>query len=320
KRVIIYSLSAIVPVLLLMHYFNTCFGSVFSTGYQHLDSETFSRIHREGLLGFKYPDPKAILNLLFGSQRGLFFFSPVMIFAVLNIVKEGLKSGLNRLIPTIFLSYTLLISSFGYWIGGDAAGARHLLPLNYFLIVPSAFFLEKNQKNLFLISLFFGLLFVSVHNIITTNLSWPFFPPQFLNPIADFAYILINDGYITNSVSNLFGIYGYSSAGIYIFVVLLILLVSAVFTLRNYIQGYIIALQILVIWILFILILFPTKPDENNYREIKRIQNSFDPKPALIIPFGKYNKTDYKICIKRGNMLVKEGNFAQVLKEYRCLK
>ncbi len=318
KKVILYSISAVVPVLLLMHYFNTCFGSPFSTGYQHLDSETFARIHREGLLGFKYPDPKAIVNLLFGSQRGLLFFSPVLIFAFAGLMKSVFRSGLARFILILSVLYILLISSFGYWIGGDAAGARHLMPLNYFLIIPLAFLLEEKQKSPLILSVFFGLLFISVHNITVTNISWPFFPPQFLNPIGDFAYILIKDGYVTNSVANLFDIYGYGSAGIFLLVLFLILITSAIFYLRDYLKGYIIAAEIFIIWVLIIMILFPSKPDEGNYREIKRIENSFDPKPETYLPFEKYPKSDYKICIKRGNVLLKNSNISDALREYRC--
>lgn len=318
KRVILYSLSAIIPVLLLMYYFNTCFGSPFSTGYQHLDSETFARIHKEGLLGFKYPSLKAIGGLLFGSQRGLLFFSPVLLLSFFYLLKSGLKSGLTRFILIMSFTYLFLISSFGYWIGGDAAGARHLMPLNYFLIIPIAFFLEERQKNPLIMSIFFGLLFVSIHNIVVTNISWPFFPPQFLNPLGDFAYIIVNDGYITHSISNLFGIYGYSSVAVFLLVLSLILIGSMIFYLRDCLKGYIIVAEIFIIWVLFILILFPSKPDEGNYREIKRIENSFDPKPNLKIPFEKHQGTDYRICIKRGNVLLRSGSIYEALREYRC--
>ncbi len=317
-KVILYSLSAIIPVILLMYYLNICFGSIFSTGYQHLDSETFSRIHQEGILGFKYPSIKALFNLTFGSLRGLFFFSPVLLFSVIYFFKYGLKSNFIKLILILSIGYLLLISSFGYWIGGDTAGARHLIPLNYFLIIPLALFLEENQKSPLILSLFFGLLIISVHNVVVTNLSWPFFPPQFLNPLSDFAYILIRDGFITGSIANISGIYSYASAGIYLFVIVLTIVTISIFILRHFYAGYIIAIQIFLIWILFITLLFPSKPDENNFREIKRIEKSFDPKPEMRLLYPDIKTSEYYICIKRGNMLIKNGFLIESLKEYRC--
>ncbi|MCX7943972.1 MAG: hypothetical protein N2746_05625 [Deltaproteobacteria bacterium] len=319
KKILIYSISALIPVLLLMHYFNSCFGSIFSTGYQHLDSETFSRIHKEGILGFKYPDPKALLGLLFGSQRGLLFFSPIFLLSILYLLKSK-KLRAIKFIMVTFCSYTLLISSFGYWIGGDAAGARHLIPLNYFLIIPLAFFIEEKRRNPLVMSFFFGLLFISAHNVIVTNLSWPFFPPQFLNPLADFAYILINDGYITNSVLNVFNIYGYSVVGVFLCILLFVLILTLLFVIKDFFNGYLIILQMVMIWILCLLILFPTRPDESNYREIKRIESSFDPRPTKSLPFERYVKGDYKICLKRGNVLVKRGNNVEAIREYRCMR
>ncbi|MGC8928139.1 MAG: hypothetical protein ACP5QK_09490 [Myxococcota bacterium] len=319
-KVFLYSSVAIIPVTIIMYYFNSCFGSPISTGYQHLDSETFSKIHSSGILGFKYPDPKAIINLLFGSQRGLFFYSPVLTFAVLYFLKSGLKYSLMRIIFVIFLFYTLLISSFGYWIGGDAAGARHLMPLNYFLIVPLAFFLEENLNKPFALSIFFGLLLISVHNIIVSTISWPFFPPQFLNPIAHFCYILISDGYITHSVANLFGIYGISSIGIYLFIIATIFLLCMVFLLRRFYSGYIIVAEIFIIWILFITMLFPSRPDEENYREIIRIERSFDPKPMMNLPFEFDKRSEYKICLKKGNVLMKRGELIEAIMSYRCIR
>jgi hypothetical protein len=317
KKVFLYSISAIIPIIFLAYYFNSCFGSPFSTGYQHLDSEAFAKIHSSGILGFKYPEFKALVNLLFGSQRGLFFYSPVLFLGIIFFFIR-LRSNLMRLLLAIFIIYTLLISSFGYWIGGDAAGARHLMPLSYFLIVPLAFFIEENLKKPLILSFFFGLLIISIHNIVVSNVSWPFFPPQFVNPLSHFCYILIRDGYITHSIVNLFGIYGLNALAIYIFVIMLILAICLIFSLKKFYSGYIIVVQMFIIWWLFILVLFPSRPDEGNYKEIIRIERAFDPKPRTNLPFESYKGNEYKICLKKGNVLIKRGELVDAIKEYRC--
>jgi hypothetical protein len=319
KRVFLYSLVALIPVILLLYYQYKCFGKPLSPGYEHLDSEAFSKIHREGLFGFKYPSPEALVNLLFGSRRGLFFFSPALLLAIYMFFRDRFKGQLNRLILVIFVLYTLFISSFGYWIGGDAAGPRHLLPLNLFLILPLAFAIEGIKDERLNMSIFFGLLLISAVNIISSTVSWPFFPPQFLNPIADFGWILIREGFITHSVSEyILKTDGLSSFGIYLMIVATVLFIAIIFTLRDYLRGYIIASEILIIWILFLLMLFPSQPDEQNYKEIIRIERSFDPYVRPPIPFSGYSKNENYICIKRGNMLVKKGEILSAIKEYRC--
>ena len=321
KKIFLFSAAALIPLLLLIYYQYKCFGKPFSTGYEHLDSETFSRIHKEGLLGFKYPNPKALVNLLFGSQRGLFFFSPVLLLAIYMFFKDRLRGQLTKLTSAIFVFYTLLISSFGYWIGGDAAGARHLLPLNFFLIIPLSFALEEIKNRKFMLSLFFGLLVISGLNIISSTVSWPFFPPQFLNPLADFCGIMIKEGFITHSIiGSLFNIRGFDSLGIYLLPIAVVVILAMVFSLKNYHWGYVIVAEMLTLWVLFLSLLFPTKPDEGNFREIIRIEKAFDPKTKLEIPFANYPKNEDYVCIKRGNMLVRSGETIGAIKEYRCSK
>lgn len=319
KEIFIYSLPAVLPIILLLVYFFLCFGSFFSTGYSHLDSETFSKIHREGFVGFTYPSLKAFINLMFGSQRGIFFFSPVLLFSLLYLLRHFHRSALMKFHFLLFLTYSLFISSFGYWIGGDAAGARHLLPLNYFLIVPLAFFIDDIKKGTSnYLPLFYGLLIVSIFNIILSTASWPFFPPQFLNPLSDFVMILLREGYITHSIVNLIGVYSFSSLGIYLLFILTVILTIIIFELKKDIPSYIITAEIFLIWILLISVIFPLKPDENNFKEIIRIEKAFDPRLSPRMPYERYAKKEDYICIKRGNMLMRSSDVLEAIKEYRC--
>lgn len=319
KEIFIYLLPAVLPVILLLIYSYLCFGSPFSTGYSHLDSESFSKIHREGFMGFTYPNLKAFINLMFGSQRGIFFFSPVLLLSFLYLIRHFLRSALMKFHLLLFFTYSLFISSFGYWIGGDAAGARHLLPLNYFLIVPLGFFIDDIKKRTpDYLPLFYGLLMVSMFNIILSTATWPFFPPQFLNPLSDFAMILLRDGYITHNVANLIGVYSFSSLGIYMLFILTVILTIIIFDLKKHIASYIIAVEILLIWILFISVIFPSKPDESNFKEIIRIEKAFDPRLSPHMPYEKYAQKEYYICVKRGNMLMRSSDTLKAIKEYRC--
>jgi hypothetical protein len=159
---------------------------------------------------------------------------------------------------------------------------------------------------------------ISIHNIIATNLSWPFFPPQFLNPLVHFSYVLIEDGYITHSILNTIGIHGFSAVSVYLLIVLTPIFTTIVFLIKNRFKGYVIILEIVLTGLLCMNLLFFSRPDEGNYREIIRIEKSFDPAPSKFLPSETTKRGDYKICVKRGNVLIKSGEPLRAIKEYRC--
>lgn len=121
--------------LLLAAYHTAAFGGPLATGYDFVYREEFAA----GMAvryGLGFPDPSAALALTFGSFRGLFYLSPVLLLAAWGLVRT-LSSTRGRLIGSIAASvcvyFWLLNAGYYMWDGGASAGPRHMLPALPFL-------------------------------------------------------------------------------------------------------------------------------------------------------------------------------------------
>ncbi len=126
--------------LALAAYHLVAFGHPLRTGYDFVYLEEFA----EGMrvrYGIGAPDPSALWQLLFGSYRGLFYLSPVLM-----LVAWGLPAALrerDQLAATItaigiVAFYVLLNAGYYMWDGGAAFGPRHMVPMLGLLMVGAA--------------------------------------------------------------------------------------------------------------------------------------------------------------------------------------
>ena len=104
-------------------------------------------VYSYGNQSFNFSLPH-IADTLFSVRRGLFFYSPVLIFSFLGIWKLKSKIpeyflGLSMIIPIMIL----LNSSFGMWWFGASYGARAYIDLLPLLVLPMAsFYFSMNSK------------------------------------------------------------------------------------------------------------------------------------------------------------------------------
>lgn len=104
-----------------------CFGSPFTTPLQESHGYTEGGL----LLGvFGAPRLSRLWALTFSEYRGLFFCSPVLLFALIGIVVL-LRRRRAEAIAIVAITLVFLIgnSSFNGWHGGAAFGPRYLLPI-----------------------------------------------------------------------------------------------------------------------------------------------------------------------------------------------
>lgn len=95
---------------------------------------------KEGFFGLATPKVDVLTSLLFSDKYGIFWFSPLLLAAVLSLYflwRQGRK-GLTVIITATALYYLLLNSSFAYWTGGGSTGPRYLTPMLPFLCLPIA--------------------------------------------------------------------------------------------------------------------------------------------------------------------------------------
>ncbi|HVI03481.1 MAG TPA: hypothetical protein VM869_32530 [Enhygromyxa sp.] len=133
--------------LLLAGYHTWAFGSPLKTGYDFVYLQEFA----EGMAvnyGVGTPKLDVLAQLLFGSYRGLFYLSPVLLLAAWGLgvrlwsqpdrvatEPAPLRRGDLLLALAIVVYYLLLNSGYYMWDGGAALGPRHAVPMLAFLAV-----------------------------------------------------------------------------------------------------------------------------------------------------------------------------------------
>lgn len=113
----------------LMIYNNAVFGGPFKLGYG--SSELWQKQHETGFMSLTLPRLDAVWGITFGTFRGLFVLSPVMVLAVPGFwmwwrAREHRAEWWVALLAT--LTMFLFNASSIMWWGGWAVGPRYMLP------------------------------------------------------------------------------------------------------------------------------------------------------------------------------------------------
>ena len=135
--------------LVLAGYHTWAFGGPLQTGYDFVYLDEFA----EGMAvryGIASPDPAVLAQLLFGSYRGLFYLSPVLLLAAWGFAVRAVEPSSTTTDPelgpplrrgdlvaaaAIIAYYLLLNSGYYMWDGGAATGPRHTVPMLGFLLL-----------------------------------------------------------------------------------------------------------------------------------------------------------------------------------------
>jgi hypothetical protein len=119
--------------LALAGYHQIAFGHPLATGYDFLVTPQFAEGMRVNY-GIAAPDPATGLQLLFGTYRGLFYLSPVLLVAAwglwCDVVSTDARARRHATVALVVaLYYWLLNAGYFMWDGGSAAGPRHMVPM-----------------------------------------------------------------------------------------------------------------------------------------------------------------------------------------------
>lgn len=133
-----------VGALIQLAYNTLVFGAPLRFAYAFKADANLAAIHATGFLGFSLPQPEALWGLTFGAARGVFYHAPWLLLAAmgLGLAAAGIPydPAHGAALPTrlrrdarwllgICATYLCIIAAFVDWKAGDAAGARHLVPL-----------------------------------------------------------------------------------------------------------------------------------------------------------------------------------------------
>lgn len=93
------------------------------------------------------------LTVLFSSNNGLFYYSPILLLALIGLFLARKRSFLVMGGIFLFLLQTYVVASWHSWSGGEAYGGRMFISLMPFFIIGLAAFLDRLKKRLALIYL-----------------------------------------------------------------------------------------------------------------------------------------------------------------------
>ncbi len=142
------------------------FGNPLSFGYAY--SLVWGDVgHSHGLLGIGLPSIPILFELMFGTFRGLFFISPVLLLSVPGFYFMWKNRPDQRSVVFLFVAVivTFFLYNSGYmiWWGGGSIGPRYLTGAIPFLCVPVIFLIDK--KALWTRLLIAALVIISVTNV-----------------------------------------------------------------------------------------------------------------------------------------------------------
>lgn len=137
----------VIPSIIFILFYNYHFtGSAFTMLYKY---HTFSEMHMN--YGFNAFSLKALWGLVFGSYRGMFFYTPVLFLILYYALIYFYLKTFRNIITIIFSNYVLLPSIlvilllsfyFGWW-GGWAFGPRYILFVAVLLLYDGLILVSK---------------------------------------------------------------------------------------------------------------------------------------------------------------------------------
>jgi hypothetical protein len=143
RRIIGFSIGIIPPVLLIPLYSWSTIGNPLELPYSY--QATFPAM-QEGLYAIKLPNVDTACNLLFSPSRGLFFWTPFIIMAIVGywksaIIKDKALFWITYVSPVILV---VVISGRTWdWQAGPTLGPRYLAPMLPLLALPCALGVDR---------------------------------------------------------------------------------------------------------------------------------------------------------------------------------
>jgi len=206
------ALGALVPGGLLIAHNWLIFQSILPQGYMY--SVNYHQLHDVGVISITYPRADALWGITFGSFRGLFFLSPILLLCV-----PGFVLWLRRRIYVpewivsvwAVVSFLLFNGSSVMWQGGYAVGPRYLVPMLPFMAIGLAVAWETLRVRLAGRIVAGVLVAWSVAAIWLETISGQGFPDWTPNPLFNYSWPRFVAGDIARNVGMGIGLHGHVS-------------------------------------------------------------------------------------------------------------
>lgn len=202
----------VLPLALMMAYNYAIYRTVLPVGYEY--SELYTEQHSQGFLSLTYPHFEALWGITFGSFRGLFFLSPVLLLALIGFVgwwKTGrLRAELYVCVWAV-LGYLLYNGSSVMWQGGFGVGPRYIVPMLPFLAAGFGGLAGLWANRLWLKVVTALLTIWSVFAVWAETIGGQSFPDWTPNPLFNYSLPHLAQGNIARNLGMVVNLAGWSS-------------------------------------------------------------------------------------------------------------
>jgi hypothetical protein len=185
----------VVPCLGILVHNTISFGGPFSLGYGKLQNTAFASGMSRGFFGIALPSPTALVQLLFGTYRGLFFYSPVLMMALAGYAFWPADLRRRYGFPLLGGAALLLlvVSGYTYWQGGTCFGPRHLVAAIPILGLGAAYLPQTWWRSPPVIAIAIGSLAIALLGTVIT----PFVAEERLAPMTEAYLPLLGRGEVS---------------------------------------------------------------------------------------------------------------------------
>ncbi len=158
-----------IPFGIILGLYNySIFGDPFTFAYEyHIDWGI--AVHKHGFGGIVGPSMLVLLELLFGTFRGLFFLSPFLTLSIPGFIimskYKVIKSSEIILFIILLITYLIYNSSYLVWWGGWSVGPRFLIIILPFLAIPIIFVMNHWASNYWKRFIIAVLMILSILNV-----------------------------------------------------------------------------------------------------------------------------------------------------------
>ncbi len=199
RTLALFAAGAAVPLLLLLSYDASSFGSPWVLSSAREAHRSYSELAGRGLFGFGAPSPRVASDFLFHPARGLLLFSPFLVWVIPGFLAWW-RSGEDRadcvFALTAVAGFFLLLTAYPNWHGGWSLGDRYLLPVLFFAGLAAGRGLASPlSRGLFAATAVFS---AAAHFLLTA--SWPHFPLDVAWPPATGSLWFLERGWIAPNV------------------------------------------------------------------------------------------------------------------------